>query len=256
MIKLVDLLEREGMLEVTDRRTARIPIVMFTDPDTNIRCDVCIDNQLATRNTLLLRVYALADERFRKLGYTIKNWSKKRGINSPSDGTLSSYAYLLLALHSLQRVSPPVMPYLQQLPPDWDGVRGDGRRGPAAGGGADDVGAAEPPVLPRQPTRAPANPIMAQRIAGAAGGAGAEKGKRVFYECDTYFYTGPPGGDGLPLLQQFAKRNDMSPGRLLLHFFWLYSTSFDCQSQVVRVRESTPVAKSAKVEEDGYVAAL
>jgi len=64
--RLVDLLEREGMVGITDRRTARIPIVMFTDPDTNIHCDVCINNQLALQNTHLLRVYGSADDRFRK----------------------------------------------------------------------------------------------------------------------------------------------------------------------------------------------
>ncbi|ETV93101.1 hypothetical protein, variant 2 [Aphanomyces invadans] len=105
----------------TARLTARIPIVMFQDIASTIECDVCVENALALRNTRLLRTYALIDPRVRQLAYLLKHWVKQRGINNAADGTLSSYGYILLLLHYLQRTEPPVLPVLQTLPPTWQG---------------------------------------------------------------------------------------------------------------------------------------
>eukprot|EP01102_Stenamoeba_stenopodia_P008284 TRINITY_DN2369_c0_g1_i4.p1 TRINITY_DN2369_c0_g1~~TRINITY_DN2369_c0_g1_i4.p1 ORF type:complete len:208 (-),score=33.14 TRINITY_DN2369_c0_g1_i4:81-704(-) len=49
--------------------------------------------------------------------YTVKYWSKRRLINEPYRGTLSSYAYVLMVLHFLQQRKPPIIPCLQQLKP-------------------------------------------------------------------------------------------------------------------------------------------
>lgn len=44
-------------------------------------------------------------------------WTKKRRINSPYRGTLSSYGYVLMVLHYLINVvEPPVLPNLQLFP--------------------------------------------------------------------------------------------------------------------------------------------
>lgn len=65
-------------------------------------CDVTYYNPLAIQNTTLLRTYSLIDPRVRYLAYIIKHWAKKRHINNPADGTLSSYGYLLCLIHFLQ----------------------------------------------------------------------------------------------------------------------------------------------------------
>ena len=80
-------------------------------------CDICINNLLAIRNTLLLRVYASCDPRVRQLVYIVKHWAKQRKINSPSEYTLSSYGYILLLINYLQRIR--LLPVLQRLPPQW-----------------------------------------------------------------------------------------------------------------------------------------
>lgn len=50
--------------------------------------------------------------------FTVKVWSKRRKINSPYKGTLSSYGYVLLVIYFLVHVkNPPVLPNLQQMPP-------------------------------------------------------------------------------------------------------------------------------------------
>ncbi|OQS03776.1 hypothetical protein THRCLA_21068 [Thraustotheca clavata] len=119
---LVDMLPSDLFSSIdTGRLTARIPIVMFHDTTSDIDCDVCVENALALRNTRLLRTYALADPRVRILAYFIKAWVKSREMNNAAQGTLSSYGYLLMLIHYLQRTNPPVLPVLQTLPPQWQG---------------------------------------------------------------------------------------------------------------------------------------
>ena len=106
--------------ELSSRPTARIGIVMFVDLATGLECDISMQNPLAVRNTELLAVYSSVDPRVGKLAYVIKHWAKRRRINNASEGTLSSYGYLLCLIHFLQTRSPPVLPNLQKLPPEWD----------------------------------------------------------------------------------------------------------------------------------------
>ena len=122
MGRLAEDLEAAGMLEVSARLTARIPIVMFTDGMTKMECDISMQNPLAVLNTGLLATYARCDDRVRQLAYAVKRWSKARAINSPSDGTLSSYGWILMLLHYLQRTSGyPIVPYLQRIAENWPG---------------------------------------------------------------------------------------------------------------------------------------
>jgi DNA polymerase sigma len=67
-------------------------------------CDICVNNTLALRNTNLLRDYAVIDARFKPLVLIVKYWAKRRQINNPYAGSLSSYAYVLLVLLFLQQV--------------------------------------------------------------------------------------------------------------------------------------------------------
>jgi TUTase nucleotidyltransferase domain len=57
----------------------------------------------------------------RQLVYLVKHWAKSRHINSPGDGTLSSYGYIMCVLHFLQTRPTPLVPNLQRLPSDWTG---------------------------------------------------------------------------------------------------------------------------------------
>ncbi|KAH6904438.1 hypothetical protein BKA70DRAFT_1193148 [Coprinopsis sp. MPI-PUGE-AT-0042] len=121
---LGDLLERETKFHVKPLPHARIPIVKLTlDPSPGlphgIACDIGFENRLALENTRLLMCYAMIDPtRVRTLVLFLKVWSKRRKINSPYKGTLSSYGYVLLVIYFLVHVkNPPVLPNLQQMPP-------------------------------------------------------------------------------------------------------------------------------------------
>lgn len=90
----------------------------FPKSDIGVQCDINFSAQLALQNTHLLRCYASTDRRVRPLVLFIKHWAKIRGINTPYRGTLSSYGYVLMALHYLTSVCRPyVCPNLQQMAP-------------------------------------------------------------------------------------------------------------------------------------------
>ncbi|KAH9948456.1 hypothetical protein B0H21DRAFT_690021 [Amylocystis lapponica] len=121
---LGDLLERETKFHVKPLPHARIPIVKLSlDPSPGlpfgIACDIGFENRLALENTRLLMCYAMIDPaRVRTMVLFLKVWSKRRKINSPYKGTLSSYGYVLLVIYFLVHVkNPQVLPNLQQMPP-------------------------------------------------------------------------------------------------------------------------------------------
>jgi len=93
----------------------------FPKEGVGIQCDINFSNHLALHNTQLLRCYSHCDPRVRPMVLFVKAWAKKRKINSPYHGTLSSYGYVLMVLHYFINVAvPPVVPNLQlawQAPP-------------------------------------------------------------------------------------------------------------------------------------------
>ncbi len=87
----------------------------FTD-DCGIQCDVNFTNFVALHNSTLLRLYQNFDNRVKEIGIFVKIWAKRRDINTPYRGTLSSYGWVLMVLHYLMNVAnPPVIPNLQYL---------------------------------------------------------------------------------------------------------------------------------------------
>lgn len=115
------LIEQETNYYVKMLPRARIPIIKLTLPPTpdvpmGMACDIGFENRLALENTRLLLTYAMIDSRLRTLVLFLKVWTKRRKINNPYRGTLSSYGYVLLVIHFLVHVKqPPLLPNLQRL---------------------------------------------------------------------------------------------------------------------------------------------
>jgi DNA polymerase sigma len=108
MGKLALQFEQAGLQNVdTARLTARIPIIMSKCPrplarggeDLLMECDLSMQNPLACLNTSLLLTYSQIHPLTRVLAALIKRWAKARDLNSPSQGTLSSYGYIIMLLH-------------------------------------------------------------------------------------------------------------------------------------------------------------
>lgn len=88
----------------------------FPKTGVGVQCDINFSNPLALHNTLLLRCYSHCDPRVRPMIIFVKAWAKKRKINSPYHGSLSSYGYVLMVLHFLINIAdPPVLPNLQLI---------------------------------------------------------------------------------------------------------------------------------------------
>lgn len=110
-------LERLGMADLKVLSGARVPIVKFRHTDTGVSVDVTVNNLLAVENTRLLRDYTRIDARLRPMVLLVKHWAKRRQLNDAFRGSLSSYAYVLMCVHSLQTREPPVLPVLQAMKP-------------------------------------------------------------------------------------------------------------------------------------------
>ncbi|XVF79934.1 hypothetical protein PTKIN_Ptkin15bG0030100 [Pterospermum kingtungense] len=115
LLKLADILQSDNLQNVQALTRARVPIVKLMDPATGISCDICINNVLAVVNTKLLRDYAKIDARLRQLAFIVKHWAKSRVVNETYQGTLSSYAYVLMCIHFLQQRRPAILPCLQGM---------------------------------------------------------------------------------------------------------------------------------------------
>ncbi|KAJ7468560.1 hypothetical protein FB451DRAFT_1256535 [Mycena latifolia] len=124
MPMLSNLFKRQTNFHIKPLLHAPIPIVKLSlDPSPalphGIVCNVGFENRLALENTRLLMCYGRIDPtRVRTMILILKVWSNERKINCPYTGTLSSYGYVLLLIYFLVHVkNPPVLPNLQQIPP-------------------------------------------------------------------------------------------------------------------------------------------
>ncbi|KAI1317217.1 hypothetical protein EDD11_008809 [Mortierella claussenii] len=111
--RIGDRLEEDSEFEnILQLKRARVPIVKLNHIN-GIACDIGYQNDLAIWNTRLLRAYCKIDGRLRDMVVVVKTWAKRRKINNPYTGSLSSYAYVLLVIHVLQRRG--VLPNLQSI---------------------------------------------------------------------------------------------------------------------------------------------
>ena len=90
-----------------------MPILKFIHYESQIEGDISLYNILAQENTKMLGMYAAIDSRVKILGYMVKFFAKVCDIGDASRGSLSSYGYILMLIHYLQQVDPPVLPVLQ-----------------------------------------------------------------------------------------------------------------------------------------------
>ena len=99
--------------------STRVPVLKLLHTVSNTAIDVCVhNNDLPLRNTQLLRSYARYKQ-LHVLGMAVKCWARARGVNSPRNSTLSSYAWTLLVIFFCQQEG--LVPNLQQPAHSFDG---------------------------------------------------------------------------------------------------------------------------------------
>ncbi|XP_030833126.1 poly(A) RNA polymerase GLD2 [Strongylocentrotus purpuratus] len=94
---------------------AKVPILKFQHKRfRDLECDLNINHHTGVRNTALLQTYSELDWRVAPLVMLVKQWAKNHGINDASQGTLSSYSYVLMIINYLQvGCKPPVVNSVQ-----------------------------------------------------------------------------------------------------------------------------------------------
>lgn len=98
---------------------AKVPILRFVHPESNIEVDLNYNNCVGVRNSHLQHCYSLLDWRLRPLAVMVKLWAQYHDINNAKDLTISSYSLILMVIHFLQcGVSPPILPCLHTKYPE------------------------------------------------------------------------------------------------------------------------------------------
>eukprot|EP00929_Paragymnodinium_shiwhaense_P085485 TRINITY_DN4587_c0_g1_i1.p1 TRINITY_DN4587_c0_g1~~TRINITY_DN4587_c0_g1_i1.p1 ORF type:complete len:873 (-),score=108.18 TRINITY_DN4587_c0_g1_i1:211-2829(-) len=113
--RLANTLPQYGFRYVSKIFQSSTPLVKFTDAASDLEVDFCISNPLGMRNSSLLNAYCEYDSRVIHLGRLVKDWAKQHELVGTADGYLNSYAYILLTIHYLQAIQPPVAPNLQLM---------------------------------------------------------------------------------------------------------------------------------------------
>ena len=112
--KVRNILNDLDMTEIEVIGRAKVPIIKFKDPETGLPIDISVNNELALYNTELIRAYADTHPMVRNGVLSIKYWASSRAINQAFMGTLSSYAWTLLAIGSRQADPQIGLPNLQK----------------------------------------------------------------------------------------------------------------------------------------------
>ena len=87
----------------------------YIDKNQKVIINIVVNNKIPIYHSILLRLYALYDQRFHIMGIYLKYWSKINGLYGPN--YLPSYALLFMIIHFLQKVvEPKVLPNLQKIP--------------------------------------------------------------------------------------------------------------------------------------------
>jgi DNA polymerase sigma len=102
----------ENYIDTNIIPTNRTTLIKCQDKKTNIKIEANMNNFFGIYNGNLIRNYLLIDSRALILVNTIKDWSKRKKINSNHEGYLSSYCFTLMTIYFLQRIDKPILPVI------------------------------------------------------------------------------------------------------------------------------------------------
>jgi len=167
------------------------------------------------------------DERVRPLVFWVKAWAKGHELNSPPDGSLSSYSWVILVLHYLM------------LP---------------RSGAASSIGDGEATAAPVLPCLQDGDLLSKWRKAGAfcdrgfelTGGKPSVEGephKIDGYECEFVRC----GEWAMSTHREAYGANTATPAQLLLGFFHYYAREFSVESQVACISRAEGKVKSKNI---------
>ncbi|CEM12872.1 unnamed protein product [Vitrella brassicaformis CCMP3155] len=234
----------EYRAEVIDARVPILKLVFLrgvrSDHMGDLVCiDVSFNNQLGPINSALLRAYAECDPRVLPLGQLVKLWSKARNVNDAHQGTLSSYAYILLLIFFLQTRNPPVLPNLQAP------------QSPFATSPTPATHTTTNNTTHKPPERWVSSLGSRHNAGFHAPPAFDMGGPSMTIDCGGRSVEVPlpyvPSVQDKPWGAAYKSRNKMSVGQLLFDFFQFYAHEFHFYRDVVSVRLAPAVVPKAKL---------
>jgi DNA polymerase sigma len=190
-------------------------------------------------NSALIKAYADIDPRVRVICLCIKHWAKMRGVNDAANGSLSSYAWVLLVIHFLQRRPVPVLPNLQDPDLISAAIRVSGRAPHNTPG-------SEAPDVDGHCVSFCSDPVLARAtVSAAVPPAGLRKGLGLVRSGNQGGRNAPRSGTGATAPPVAARAgllsmpaNTESLGTLLNAFFSFYGTDFNMKGHMVTVRST------------------
>jgi len=106
-------------------RLIRLQVNRYQGSSKPMQVEISWGNTLGIHKTALLAAYSYADRRVRPLVLFIKYWSKSRRISNTRLGGMGSFAWCLLCIYFLMKVTkPPVVPNLQLMATEWKYIEG------------------------------------------------------------------------------------------------------------------------------------
>lgn len=111
-------LRRNGYQNVNMIAFAKVPVIKLRDPKYNLDIDLIINKRIATHNSELVREYLQCDSsgKVKRAAIMLKYLVKTHGLGDASTGTISSYTWIMLLLHTLLHHE--YLPPLQRIPRD------------------------------------------------------------------------------------------------------------------------------------------
>jgi DNA polymerase sigma len=94
---------------------AKVPKLVLIHEPTNVKLEIWCQAEASHQMACLLKTYLSLDPRVEPLSILVKYWAKICRISTPGRGTLTPDTFIILVIHFLQRVEPPVLPCLHEI---------------------------------------------------------------------------------------------------------------------------------------------
>lgn len=105
---------------------ARVPLLRFVDPDTDIEVDLTVGNPNGVLLTKFLRYHMRVDRRVWQLSMLIRNWAKQRKISGVVRGYINPLGWTVMVIYFLQhRAFPPIAKLFEVINPGAERVARD-----------------------------------------------------------------------------------------------------------------------------------
>ncbi|KAF7725015.1 hypothetical protein EC973_000508 [Apophysomyces ossiformis] len=100
---LAKLFRKCGMQHVVCVPRAKVPIVRLFDPESQLACDINVNNTMALQNTKMIKTYVAIDPRVRPLAMAIKHWTRQRVLNDAGEKQHLDMQFIVLTVCSERR---------------------------------------------------------------------------------------------------------------------------------------------------------